>query len=263
MGESGACRINRLPNVGCRARRYLCNDLFRRRVVHGDHLATCAGSESSVDPELRIHGVPLTSRSAERLAKAKTALLADHPALIVETYSVSVTDYARMSQIMRTVATIDIVLFAAVREQSFTAADQILLTEMEELFQTNVIAPYEMVKTFVAMPEPRSGGRKTFLGISSCAAHVSLLAGYGASKVAFAQMVARLAENEERKPEGERVRMFCYHPGIVYTDGVSRDKFTPAGCVDFGFADSRFLVCVGRQVSIQGILRLGRGSAAC
>lgn len=127
---------------------------------------------------------------------------------------------------MHEVGSIDILIFSAVREQSFNPPHLVDLSEMEDMFDTNLFAPFEMTKTFLAMPPPKSGGQKTLLNISSCAAHVDLLAGYGASKAAFAQMVHHFANHEATKPVAERTRMFCYHPGIVYTESVSRSSGT-------------------------------------
>ena len=90
---------------------------------------------------------------------------------------------------------------------------------MQDVFDTNAIAAFNLTKAYLATILPATG-RKTIINISSAAAHLQspLRVGYGSSKAAVAQMMQSFASEQEN----DNVKIFSFHPGVFYTPVVAQ-----------------------------------------
>ena len=166
--------------------------------------------------ETGIAKLVIVSRSPGPLEKAKADLGASHPNVEVLTYSASLTDATRMDDILKEIGQIDILVLSAAATHKHTAIAKIPLSEIRETFETNVIAPFGVMKSYLALPKP-AGGTKTVIKISSNASHLYIphTSGYAASKAASNELMAFFAD--EYTPAKDGVRLFSIHPGAFYT----------------------------------------------
>lgn len=186
--------------------------------------ATGIGFETSrAFAQTGIQRLIIVSRRAEPQEKAKKALAAEFPALEVQCEQVSVTDQARMTQLLQAVpGGIDVLILshAAINDANVPAA-QVTPADIQTSFDTNVVASWHLAHEYLRLPAPASGGPKTLLHVSTAAAHMALPGqiGYGPSKTAISRMLGSyLADEVDVKKDG--VRIFSYHPGSLYTETV-------------------------------------------
>lgn len=177
----------------------------------------------------------IASRSAEKQAEAKKALEADFPNTEFQTIAASITDLPRVSEIMRSLGDLDIVVLNAAISHQQVPSVGVPLEDIEKTFHGNVIAPLHMVKEYLALPMPKSGS-KTIVNISSAASHALVPGhiGYGPSKAAFVNVLQHMSR--EYTPEKDGVRFFSIHPGVFLTTlakdaGVSEDAFAWEVCI--------------------------------
>ena len=170
--------------------------------------------------------VVIISRRPEPQAEAKKAIESAYPSTKVITYSASVMDYARMAEIVKEVGPIDVLVLNAMGAHPPTPANDIPLSDMELSFDMNVLAPLQLIKLFVAAPNPVSG-TKTVLNVSSGSAQFPFpgQADYGSSKAAMLQFCTHLAR------ELEPVRVLSFHPGAIYTPEAS--KYFPKDAIQW------------------------------
>lgn len=175
-------------------------------------------SISKAFAEASVARIAIVSRSIEAQEKAKAELETEHPTVQVLLYQASVTDNARMTQILQELGRVDVLILNAAAAHRRAEATSITADEMNEAFETNVIAPFNLSKAYLAMPMP-AGGSKTIINISAAAAHLPghFRVGYGTSKAAGVQVMQNFAS--QYRDSG--VRVFSFHPGSYYTPGVA------------------------------------------
>ena len=185
--------------------------------------------------ETGIARVVIVARSPGPLEKAKQGLRAEYPDVEVLTYSASLTDYARMHEVLKEVGSLDILVHSAAATHDHVPIMQVPTSEMQDTYDTNVVAPFDLVKSCIALPKPFSGGPKTVINISSGSAHMQIpnQSGYGSSKAAFVQIMASFTS--EYTPAKDAVRLFSVHPGAFYTPLAA----TQYGKDDFDWEDIR------------------------
>lgn len=175
-------------------------------------------SISEAFAESDVERIAIIGRSAGPLEKAKVELETAYPSTKVLIFQSSITDMYRMTDILNSLGTVDVlVLCAAVAHRRATASD-ITLQEMQDALDTNVTSAFNLTKAYLKMPAP-AAGRKTIINISSSAAHnrVPFRVAYGPSKAATAQVMQQFAEERA----AEDVKIFSFHPGSIYTPGVA------------------------------------------
>lgn len=163
--------------------------------------------------EAGIARLIILSRSSGPQIEARKKLHANFPKLEIELVQAAITDNARMKEVLTSVGPIDVlVLNAAATHPSDVATIDLKDGVMEDVFNTNVLGPWNIVKTYLSLPAPSSGTR-TVLNVSSGALHLYMPrnGGYGASKAAFTQMMSFLAD--EYSPEKDGIRLLSFHPG--------------------------------------------------
>jgi NAD(P)-dependent dehydrogenase (short-subunit alcohol dehydrogenase family) len=158
--------------------------------------------------------IAIVSRSTGPREKAKAELEAAYPATQILSYEASITDDARMNEIMQEIGTIDVLVLCAAIYHGRAPATNLSTEEVQDIFTTNVIAPFAITKTYLSMPFALAG-HKTIIHVSSAAGQMRapLRAAYGASKAAITQMMGHFASEQE----GDNVSIFSYHPGAFYT----------------------------------------------
>ncbi len=160
--------------------------------------------------------VAIVSRSPPE--KAKTELEAAYPSTEFLLYSASVTDSTRMVEILHELGTVDVLVLCATSCHRRGNATEINSEEIQDSFDVNVIAAFNITQAYLAMPRPAGG--KTILNISSAAAqvHSSRRIGYASSKAATAQLMQHFATEASGS---DQVRIFSFHPGAFYTPAVA------------------------------------------
>ena len=161
--------------------------------------------------------VVIIARSPGPLEKAKR----DLQAFKVLAYAASMNDEHRMKQIFDEVGQIDILVLNAAYIHDFGPTVQLQEEQMQESFDTNVIAQWRLVKAFMDLPTP-SSGTKTVINISTAGIHLALphQAAYISSKAAFVQLCQHLASEHTPK---DGFRIFSMHPGAIYTPAVAKN----------------------------------------
>ncbi|KAF7192762.1 Short chain dehydrogenase citE [Pseudocercospora fuligena] len=175
-----------------------------------------------------VQRIVIVSRSPEPQKKARAELEATFAKLQVKTHSASVTDYGRMAEILRETGRIDILVLSAMADHPFTPVHEVSTDKLDEVFQMNVIAQFDLIKSFLALPMP-DHSQKTVLAINTLAAQTVLpgLVGYGSSKAAMLHVLQHFADQESTKAVGERAKFVSYHPGVIWTENVA--KMLPPG----------------------------------
>jgi NAD(P)-dependent dehydrogenase (short-subunit alcohol dehydrogenase family) len=168
--------------------------------------------------EAGVKRIAIVSRSPAPLEKARAELAALCPATQALAYQASVTDNARMAEILQHLGTVDVLVMCAAAVHNRAKANSISTEDVQTAFDTNVVAAFNLTKTYLATPMPASGS-KTIINISSAVAQVSntLRSGYGASKAAAAQILQCFATERD----SEALRIFSFHPGAFYTPAVA------------------------------------------
>lgn len=167
--------------------------------------------------------VVIISRSPGALEEARR----DLEAFKVLAYTASISDENRMKQVFDEVGRIDILALHAAYIHDFEPTVVLPEDQMQASFDTNVIAQWKLVKTFIDLPMP-SSSTKTVINISTAGIHLAPphQAAYISSKTAFVQLCQHLATEHTPK---ECFRIFSMHPGAIYTPAVAknmgRDEF--------------------------------------
>jgi NAD(P)-dependent dehydrogenase (short-subunit alcohol dehydrogenase family) len=166
-----------------------------------------------------VERIAIVGRSKTPLAEAKSSLEAAHPGVKVSTYQASITDHARMTGILQELETLDVLILNAAVAHPRKRATEITMEDMEDAFDINAIAAFNLIKAFLALPMPNSDN-KTIINISTAAAHMltSMRVGYGSSKAACVQIMQQFANQYKDNPS---VNIFSFHPGAFYTPGVA------------------------------------------
>ena len=124
--------------------------------------------------------IAIVARSQKPLEDAKTNLEATHPSVKVLIYKDSITDRVRMTEILQELGTLDVLILNAAVAHRREQATNITAEEMQDAFDINVLAAFNLSKAYLAMPMPEAGS-KTILNVSASAVHIptSLRVGYG------------------------------------------------------------------------------------
>ena len=169
--------------------------------------------------EAGVARIAIISRSSAPLQIAKASLEAAHRSLEVTTYQASIDDYAKMTEILHEIGSLDVLILNAAIAHRRAKATEITMEEMQAALNINTLAAFHLVKTYLAMPSPTTG-RKTVINISTAAAHMghSVHVGYGTSKAAGVQVMQQFATQYK---DDRNVNIFSLHPGAFYTPGVA------------------------------------------
>ena len=164
--------------------------------------------------EAGIARIAIISRSPGPQQKAKSDLEAAYPSTQILCYEASITDSDRMTEILQDIGTIDILVLCASAYHRRAKAIELSEVEIQNVYDTNVIAAFNLTKAYLATPLPPSGSR-TVINISSAACQLSMTQriGYGSSKAAITQMMQHFAFEQQ----AGNVRVFSFHPGAFYT----------------------------------------------
>ncbi|RMZ83619.1 hypothetical protein DV738_g923, partial [Chaetothyriales sp. CBS 135597] len=164
----------------------------------------------------------IVSRNREHQERAKAQLQRWFPSVEVVCHVVSITDTERMVSILSQSSTPDIVVLNAAMAHRRVEATAITPEEVQQSFETNVLATFNIVQVYLNMSSRPSSGSKTIINVSSGAAHaqVPFRVAYGPSKAAAAQILHSFAAQFH---ESDNVKVYSYHPGTFYTFGVAQN----------------------------------------
>lgn len=168
--------------------------------------------------EAGVARLAIVSRSPGPQEEAKVELEAAYPSTQVLPYQASVTHSMRMAEILQDLGTVDVLVLCAAVVHRQAKAIEVSTQEMQDVFDTNVIAAFNLTRAYLATPQPVAG-RKTIISISPTAAQTRSphRVGYGSSKVAITQVMQHFAFELET----DDVRKFPFHPGAFYTPTVA------------------------------------------
>ena len=163
--------------------------------------------------------ISIVGRSATPLEEAKSSIEAVYPSVKVLAYQASITDHARMIEILQKLEILDVLVLNAAVAHRRIQATEITTEEVEDAFDINAIAAFNLTKAFLALTMP-SSSHKTIINISTAAAHIlnPMRVGYGSSKAAGVQIMQGFASQYKDDPS---VNIFSFHPGAFYTPGVA------------------------------------------
>lgn len=172
----------------------------------------------------------LIQRRQAVLDKARQELESNYPKTKITTYAASVTDYDRVSSILKEVGKIDILVPNAGVSHPFVPSKDISTADFKTTFDVNVVSVFHIIREYLAL---ESSGPRVIINTSSAASHVAFpgQTGYGPSKAAANQMIRRLATDYASVD----VTMQTFHPGAVYTETAARLLLDmgPEGSIDF------------------------------
>ena len=162
--------------------------------------------------------VAIVSRSSGPQEKAKADFEAAYPSVRILLYQASIADSTRMIEVLHDIGAIDVLVLSAAVYHRRAPATEISTQEMQNVFDTNVIAAFNLTEAYLASPFPPAGS-KTIIHISSAAAQMRFTQriGYGSSKAAATQMMQHFAFERESND----VRIFSMHPGAFYTPAAA------------------------------------------
>lgn len=195
--------------------------------------------------------IAIVSRSAESQTSAKEELSATYPTVEFCFFQASITDHGRMRSILRELSAIDVLVLCPSYVHPRMPACNLDTSDVQESFDTNVVATFDLVSAYCALPDPPAEGNrgtKTVLNISSAAAQAqgAQRAAYGTSKAAAVQMMQHFAAEQahesvaapivngdhgptEKSKPATKLKIVSFHPGTFYTPTVaavySRDQF--------------------------------------
>ncbi|GAB7327384.1 hypothetical protein MBLNU13_g11253t2 [Cladosporium sp. NU13] len=167
-----------------------------------------------------IARIVIIQRRESVLAAAKEALEKAYPDTKVETHAASQSDPQRMTEVLKSVGEIDVLVACATYSGnvSFTPAKDSSAEDFAEMYAVNVVGLFHLVRGFLALPSTAAGGPKSVIHISSVASQMYQpgAVGYCSSKAAANQVITHFAFDN---PEGN-VKFFNIHPGAVHSQMV-------------------------------------------
>jgi len=158
----------------------------------------------------------LVQRRQEVLSKAKETLEARYPGTSVTTYAASVTDFEHISTILKEVGKIDILVPNVATSHPFVPSKEVSTADFKTTFDTNVVGPFHIVKEFLTL---EAAGPRVVVNVSSASGQIVQPGnvGYGPSKAAVNQVIQHFAQENIDSD----VTIQTFHPGVIYTEGVS------------------------------------------
>jgi len=168
------------------------------------------------------------------LNKAKETLEAKYPTTKVTTYAASVTDFDRISAILKEIGKIDILVPNVAASHPFVPSGEISTADYQLTFDTNVIGTFHIIKEFLALQSP---GPRVVINVSSAAGQIVQPGniGYGPSKAAGNQIIQHFAQEYV----GTDVTFQTFHPGVIRTDYAA----SLSGEDSFDWEDSKYSLC--------------------
>jgi len=165
-----------------------------------------------------VSRICIMSRRPEPLAKSKQELEKEFKGLRVDTYAVSVSDYAVVSEAVKQIGQVDVIALSAAYVQGPDPLDQALLDGMESSYNVNVVGNWNLVKSALNVRTDKTK-QCIVLNVSTLAAYRPFPRQgiYGSSKAAFTQLMTEFS----REYDESEVRFVSYHPGAVYTELAS------------------------------------------
>jgi NAD(P)-dependent dehydrogenase (short-subunit alcohol dehydrogenase family) len=167
-----------------------------------------------------IARIIIIQRRESVLAAAKEALEKAYPNTKVETYVASQSDLPRISEVIKSVGEIDVLVACATYngDVSFKPAKDSSVEDFAEMYTVNVVGLFHLVREFLALPSTASSGPKSVIHVSSVASQMYQpgAVGYGSSKAAANQVITHFAFDN---PEGN-VKFFNIHPGAIHSQMV-------------------------------------------
>jgi NAD(P)-dependent dehydrogenase (short-subunit alcohol dehydrogenase family) len=159
----------------------------------------------------------LIQRRQEVLDKAKKELASRYQSTEVSTYTASITDFERISSILKEIGHIDILVPNVATSHPFIPSGEVSTVDFQMTFRTNVVATFHVIKEFLAL---KSSGPRVVINVSSATGQMvqPRNIGYGPSKAAINQIIQHFAVEYAN----EDVTFQTYHPGVIYTKGSSR-----------------------------------------
>ncbi|KAK5155662.1 hypothetical protein LTS14_005923 [Recurvomyces mirabilis] len=107
----------------------------------------------------------IVQRTASVLEEAKRELAA-FPNTEVLTFQASIVDSARMKEILAELHQVDILVLSATATHPLVPATKLPTDEIRQIYTTNVIASFDFVNAFLALPTGGTGPR-TIINITS------------------------------------------------------------------------------------------------
>ncbi|KAF2161590.1 hypothetical protein M409DRAFT_58983 [Zasmidium cellare ATCC 36951] len=163
--------------------------------------------------------IALLARRQERLDAAKSALQTAFPSTKILTFAASITDTPRLEALVKDLATIDILhLNAAQVTPGFTLSSP--AESLTDSFAVNVFGPIALIKAFLALPPRSPDAERTILHTTTSGIQLTVpgMGLYNASKMAMTSLVHHL--HEEAQVQGQKVRVFTFHPAFGFTPGA-------------------------------------------
>jgi NAD(P)-dependent dehydrogenase (short-subunit alcohol dehydrogenase family) len=144
-------------------------------------------------------------------------LASRYPKVKITTFAASVIDYDRVSSIIKEIGKIDIIILNAAVAPGLRPTKDVPITDVENAFAVNVIAPFHAIKEFLSLP---ASGPRTVIYVSSGAAQMAMPgnSAYGASKAAANILLQQFANDHK----GMDVTVQSFHPGAIYTELAAR-----------------------------------------
>lgn len=154
------------------------------------------------------------------MTEAKKEIEAAYPETKVETYAVSITDTAKVNEIVKQIGKIDVLMLNA---GTMPTPEKVLDSKQEDLestFATNVFGPLNLIKAFYALPADDTANPRTVIYTSTAGITAPMPATgvYNASKNAMTFLMRSI--DFEYAASG--LRTFAFHPAIAYTP-MARD----------------------------------------
>jgi short-subunit dehydrogenase len=172
-----------------------------------------------------IARIIIIQRRESVLKVAKEALEEAYPNTKVETFAASQSDLPRISEILKSVGEIDVLVACATDTAagSFKHAKDFSAETIANMYTVNVIGLHHLIREFLALPSTASGGPESVIHVSSNASqsHQPGAVGYCSSKAAANQIVTHFAFD---KPEGN-VKFFNLHPGAILSPFIKDAGF--------------------------------------
>ena len=172
--------------------------------------------------------IAILARSEGPISKAKEEIESAYPNTKVLPFSASVTDADRVTEIVKEIGQIDILVLNAGIMHKPGPTLAIDPQDILSSFETNVLGPLNVIRAFMALPA-HGGSARTIIHTSTGGVGFVMpgVTAYNASKAAMTYLMRAL--DGELKEQG--VRVFSFHPAIAYTNmardvmGVGPDTF--------------------------------------
>lgn len=164
-----------------------------------------------------IARIVIIQRRQSVLDAAKEALEKAYPNTKVETFAASQSDLPRMTEILKSVGDIDVLVPCATSTAAAAPAPakDFPVDGVAEMYSVNVVGLFHLVREFLALPSTASGGPKSVIHISSAASQLYSpgQAGYCSSKAAANQLITHFAFDDPQS----NVKFYNLHPGAIFT----------------------------------------------